>query len=166
MGSVLLDCLTCVKCCRAEMDYFGTNVDRPDAGDPEEDPGFFLCLRCRDEVLYKEVFRHMTQRLRASDVAQRVLCFVRRQPFRALEEARLTRILVGKPWSTNWLWDLHLNIERQISAHGAQRPNGGRWFAVGSAHLRQAHVDIIGWILSFLTCESGQIRIGEWYSIG
>ena len=165
MGSAPLDCLTCVKCFRAEMDYFSTNVDRPDTGDPDADAGFFLCLRCRDEVLYKDVFRHMTQRLRASDVALRVLCFVRRQPFRALEEARLTRILVGKPWSTNMLWDLNQEIEKQISALGVQRPNGGRWFAVGSAHLRQARVDVIGWILSFLTCESGQTRIGEWYSI-
>ena len=37
MGSAPLDCLTCVKCYRAEMDYFATDVDRPDADDPDAD---------------------------------------------------------------------------------------------------------------------------------
>ena len=158
MGSCELTNYTCVRCRRNEMNYIwiehecvaGLDGCDSDDSNPLERNSLrgFHCLRCRDELLFREIFEFLKRRL--PSFAQEILSFVRRQPYRDLRARRLYRICIGRPYSTNVLWELKQFVENQLRSRR------------GSAVLRKANIDVIDYIVSFLTWGNGKTRPEEW----
>ena len=143
----------CVRCQRTETDYWGWM----------EDDDIFLCLRCRDQHFHKQVFKWLMNKLPFL-LAQLILSFVRRQPFRELNRVRLTRILNGAPWTHNAIWNCRQQMEAQFGSLGLRRGAGGRRYLLGCAHLRHANIDLIAYILTFLIDHNnnGDTLPSEW----
>ena len=162
MGSIELTAYTCARCFRDEMNFFWLDHEAacPLVGyesDDDDVPGNgvlgFHCLRCRDELAFRDICEFLQRKLDPFS-ALYILSFVRRQPYRDLRARRLYRICMGKPYSTNVLWELKQQVEDQVRGfRGRKRKH---------CVFVKENIDAIEYIVSFLTWETGLSRQGEW----
>ena len=133
---------TCVRCGRNELDHDCWQSLVADDG--------FLCSQCEQQSLVATFAFHFAvpQLDKESSLRIHILTFLCVLPIRLQRRRTLRKLLQGKPWTTNDMWQCRLLFEAQFYGSISR---AGRVYRIRRLYRVYPNHDFLELVMNFLT---------------